>query len=266
MPEFQEASSAISPAVSPEEEELQQKRRETTRLEQELAEKELELSTLNGELHLFEKRYNLVVGVKYTELDEVKAQILELASRLYPRSDEFRAGAQSARERARSSSRETEDLDSDALEKESFKPSEDLKKLFREVAKKIHPDLAADDKEKARRHELMAKLNQAYDQLDEEAIQAVLQEWEDGDHPEKNETLGTQLVRMVKKIAQVRKRLQGICDELTQIQNSGMYQLMKKIESAGEHGSDLLQEMAASVDRKVDTIKSKVRDLASEFD
>ena len=188
----------------------------------------MELSTLKGELHLFERRYHLVVGAKYTELDEVKAQILELASRLYPRSDEFRAGAQSARERAQDSAKATEDGESDSPEENVFKPSENLKKLFREVAKKIHPDLASDEKEKNRRHVLMAKLNQAYDRLDEEAIHAVLLEWEAGNHPEKNQTLGTQLVKIVRQVAQIKKRLSRIEEELVEIKNSGMHQLMKK--------------------------------------
>ena len=85
-----------------------------------------------------------MVGARYTELDQVKAQILELASGMYPRSDEFRAGAEPARERAQGSAKATEDDDLDISEDEVFKPSENLKKLFRQVAKKIHPDLASD--------------------------------------------------------------------------------------------------------------------------
>ncbi len=262
----QTLSSAVIPAVSPEEAELKLKRRHLAKLEQDLAENELELSTLKGELHLFERRYHLVVGAKYTELDEVKAQILELASRLYPRSDEFRAGAESARERAQGSAKATEDCESDSSANEVFKPSEDLKKLFREVAKKIHPDLASVEKEKKHRHELMAKLNQAYDRLDEEAIREVLLEWEAGHQPEKNVTLGTQLVKIVRQVAQVKKRLDRIEEERVEIENSGMYQLMKKYASAEKTGSDLLEEMATSVDEKIDSIKSKVRDLAGEFD
>jgi len=235
-------------------------------LEQALAENELELSTLKGELHLFERRYHLVVGAKYTELDEVKAQILELASCLYPRSDEFRAGAQSARERARGSAKASEDCEKDSPEESIFKPSDNLKKFFREVAKKIHPDLASDEKEKNRRHDLMAKLNLAYDQLDEPAIHAVLVEWESGYHPEKNETLGTQLVKIVRQVAQIKKRLNRIEEELVEIKNSGMHQLMKKMVSMEKTGVDLLEEMAASVDEKIGSIKSKVRDLAAEFD
>ncbi len=259
-------SSAVIPAGLPEQEELQLKRRDLAKLEQDLAENELELSTLKGELHLFERRYHLMVGAKYTELDEVKAQIMELASGLYPRSDEFRAGAQSARERAQGSAKATDDRESDSPESEVFKPSENLKKLFRQVAKKIHPDLAGDEKERSRRHELMAKLNQAYDRLDEEAIRAVLLEWEAGYHPEKNVTLGTQLVQIVRQVAQIKKRLRRIDEELIEIKNCGMYQLMQKTAEAEKTGVDLLEEMAASVDEKIDSIKSKVRDLAGEFD
>lgn len=262
----QEPLSSALPAVSPEEEELKLKRRDLAVLEQDLAEKELELSTLKGELHLFERRYHLVVGAKYTELDQVKAQILGLASRLYPRSDEFRASAQSARERAQGSEKAAEDDERELSEGEVFKPSDDLKKLFRQVAKKIHPDLASDEKEKNRRHELMAKLNMAYDRLDEDAIRAVLQEWEAGYHPEKNATLGTQLVKIVRQVAQIKKRLSRIEEELVEIKNSGMHQLMHKMASAEKTGRDLLEEMAASVDEKINSIKSKVRDLAGEFD
>ena len=262
---LKETLSAVTPIVSPEEEELKRKRRNLAQLEQALAEKELELSTLKGELHLFERRYQVVVGAKYTELDEVKAQILELASRLYPRSDEFRAGAQSARERAQNSA-EDADLDSDSPREDEFKPTENLKKLFREVAKKIHPDLASDEAEKTRRHELMARLNQAYDRLDEDAIHAVLLDWEAGHHPEKKETLGMRLVRTVRQVAQIKKRLQRIDEEIAEIINSGMYQLMKKMASAGKTGGDLLEEMAAGVDEKIASIKSRVRDLAGEFD
>lgn len=260
----EEPPSSALPVIPPEEEELQLKRRDLAILEQDLAQKELELSTLKGEVHLFERRYHLVVGVKYTELDGVKAQILELASGLYPRSDEFRAGAQSAREKAQSSAKAEEDDDSDLSE--VFKPSEDLKKLFRQVAKKIHPDLASDEKEKIRRHELMAKLNLAYDRLDEEAIHAVQREWEAGHHPEKNETVGTQLVKIVRQVAQVKKRLLKIEEELVEIQNSGMHQLMHKTAEAEKTGHELLEEMAKSVDEKINSIKSKVRDLAGEFD
>jgi hypothetical protein len=177
--------SSITHTIQPEAEELLLKRKELTSLEQDLTERELGLSTLKGELHQFERRYNQIVGLKYRELDEVRAQVMELASQLYPKSDEFRAGATSSREQAKQSAGETEDFATDSPTEEKFVPSEELKKLFREVAKKIHPDLAENPEEQKRCHNLMSKLNLAYDHLDEEGIRAVLIEWEAG-NPDKD--------------------------------------------------------------------------------
>ena len=63
-----------------------------------------------------------------------------------------------------------------------------------------------------------------------------------------------------------RKQLYRIEEELVEIKNSGMHQLKNKMAEAEKTGRDLLEEMAASVDEKINSIKSKVRDLAGEFD
>ncbi len=258
--------SSLTQVVSPEQEELQEKRQLLAELRQTLADEELVLSTLKGELSLFERRYHHVVGVKYTELDEVKARILELAAQFYPRSDDFRASARAARERARQSSQETADFQPEEEDKEDFKPSEDLKKLFREAAKKIHPDLAADPEEQARRHELMARLNQAYDRQDEEMIRTVLLDWEAERPAQKQETLGLQLVRTLRQIQQVRTRLDRIQRELEAMRDSSLYHLMQKIRSAADPERDLLEEMADGIEEKIITLKSRVRDIADTLE
>ncbi|MEM7557358.1 MAG: J domain-containing protein [Cyanobacteria bacterium P01_A01_bin.84] len=72
-----------------------------------------------------------IIGVRYTELDRIEAQIEEYLTLLENTQD--------------------------------FKPSPELKKLYREVAKKIHPDLAIDEDERQRRQDLMAEANTAYE-------------------------------------------------------------------------------------------------------
>ena len=72
---------------SPEERELEKKRAELKQIEAELAERELLLATLSGELAAFEKKYLRTVGRKYAELDEVCAQIYEVEARLAPADD-----------------------------------------------------------------------------------------------------------------------------------------------------------------------------------
>ena len=215
--------------LSPQAEELQVKRRELAELRRELADKELELSTENAQLHLFERRYQSVVGKLYAELDQVKAQVLGVASRLFPKVENFKQEAESAREQAREF--QEEPPVEEKPEKE-FNPPENLKKLFRRVAKKIHPDLASSAAERERRHDLMAKLNQAYDGMDEETIRSILLEWEVEEPVHGKLELGEQLVRVLSQVAQVRKRLLAISNELEDLKLTEMFQLKANIESA----------------------------------
>lgn len=252
--------SSVVQILSPQAEELQARRRELADLRRTLADKELELSTENAQLHLFERRYQNVVGQMYAELDQVKAQVLGLASKLFPKAENFREEAESAREQAREFKEESPEVEKPRKE---FNPPENLKKLFRRVAKRIHPDLASSATERERRHELMTKLNQAYDSLDEEAIRAIMVEWEEPIH-EKLE-LGEQLVLVVSQIARLRKRLHEISDELEDLTLTEMFQLKKNIESAELEGRDLLQEISDDIEEKIKKTKTQIRDLAYDF-
>ncbi len=131
--------SSVVQVLSPQAEELQAKRRELAELRKELAEMELLLSTEKASLNIFEMRYQKVVGAKYADLDIVKAQVLSLASKLYPNAETFREEAESAQEQANGYSEKKQPVNP----QKEFKPPENLKKLFRRVAKKIHPDLTS---------------------------------------------------------------------------------------------------------------------------
>src|SRR5262245_9387088 len=62
---------------TPEERYLDKKRASLAELESLLAERELELHTLRGGVSAFEAQYEAVIGVKFTELDELRVQIAE---------------------------------------------------------------------------------------------------------------------------------------------------------------------------------------------
>jgi hypothetical protein len=55
-------------------------------------------------------------------------------------------------------------------------PSEELKSLYREAAKRVHPDMAATEWERAQREERMSEVNLAYEAGDELTLRRILME------------------------------------------------------------------------------------------
>jgi len=108
-------------------------------LEEELAQRELDLATLQAELSAFEARYFRIVGVRYAEFDDIEAQIAQAQNELNRNDSETQEQAAQARTQAWESAQAAGTAKEQVQKK--FKPSESLKKLYREIAKRIHPDL-----------------------------------------------------------------------------------------------------------------------------
>ncbi len=236
---------------TPEERELEKKKAELALLESQLAERELDLATLQAELHIFEQRYLHVVGSRYAELDEVRAQIAAAKARLNPDDDVAQAEAEEAREQANDSAHAASDVADTKEISAKFKPSDNLKKLYREAARQIHPDLATDEKEHERRHQVMIEINRAYEAGDENRLHSLLRDWQSSPESIKDEGVGAELVRIIRKIAQVDERLAAIDNEIEAVKNSELAQLKNKIESAEDEGQDLLQEMAGDIEEEI---------------
>lgn len=244
----------------PEERELEKKRAELAALEEELAEREVELATLQAELHVFEQRYLRIVGVRYAELDEINAQIAEARARLFPDSEAARKEAQQARAQARESAGAATDAFT-AETREKFKPSDDLKKLYRDLARRMHPDLATDAQERARRHQLMVEVNRAYEAGDEARLQEILRDWQRSPESIKDEGVGAELIRIIRKIAQAKERIVVIQTEIEGLEESELAELKRKAEDAEDEDRDLLAEMAADLEEEIYKAKAEGFDV-----
>ncbi len=219
--------------LTPEERELEKKRQELAALEAELTERELELATLQAELHTFEYEYLRVVGSRCTELERIDAQIAEYIAYL-------------------ESSRD-------------FKPSESLKKLYREVAKRIHPDLATEEEERQRRQHLMTEANQAYEDGDEERLRVILHGWESSPESIKGEGVTAELIGAIRKISQSQERLKAVQEEMEALEQTDLYQLRTKIATAQQAGRDLLAEMASQLDEQIAAAKQELEELRTKL-
>lgn len=215
--------------LTPEEEELESKQAELATLEEVVVQSELALTVLYAELNAFEQKYQQNISIRFAELDRIEAQI-----------EEYTAYLESLKE---------------------FKPSDSLKKLYREVAKRIHPDLATDEAEKLKRQELMIEANQAYENGDEEHLKIILHKWESSPESVRGEGIGAELVRVLRQIAQGHDRLQAIEEELLAVQQSKLYQLRGQVVEVEKMGRDLLEEMAAELDEQITTAQQILEEI-----
>lgn len=244
--------------LKPEEEEILRKREELAVFRATLAERELELVDLRSQLAAFEGRYLRQVGVLYAELDEWTARISELQARVDP-SAAATERARAAREQAR---RTFDDAHDKASEARDFAPSAELKNLFREVAKRIHPDFCRDSADLERRNRLMAEANRAYEVGDSEALRRILDEYHDGADSVEGEGIGAELIRIIRQISQARERVSVIESEMAALRQSEIALLKRQAEEREHEGRDLLAELASTVREKIERAKREHEALA----
>jgi len=199
--------------LSPEEEELARKREELALLQAELAERELDLTNLRAELAAFEGRYLRQVGTLYAELDEWNAKIAERLAK-EEGTEESRSAAAQARMQADESDSA---VHGEAAKAQEFIPSAELKALYREVAKRVHPDLATDEADRQKRDQLMAEANTAYQRGDAEALRRILEEYESSPESARGAGIGADLVRVLRQLKQVRDRIAAIILEVANL-------------------------------------------------
>jgi hypothetical protein len=220
-----------------------------------LAEREADIAQLRSQLKAFEVRYLQRVGVLYAELDEIAARITEREVELYD-SDSARRRAQEARERAQETHEAAFGADQEPVE---FDPSPSLKTLFREVAKRIHPDFASDEAEQKHFTLLMARANHAYSCGDSETLQRMLD-----DHLEVNavrsaagagqggdEGDGVTLLRLARQIQHGERDIAALDREQQTLLASEIGQLYTNAEAAAQEDRDLLAELAAGLRERI---------------
>ncbi len=254
-------SKVISRKGTPEARELTKKQTELDTLEGQIAQRELDLATMQAELHALENQYLRFVGVRYAELDNIEALIAQLRARLFPQD----TAAQEQAAEAQCQARESADASSSAPRQDvAFTPSDELKQQYRQIARLLHPDLVTDPEERERRHRFMTEVNAAYAASDAARLQAILAAWQDSPESVSGDGVGADLIRMIRKIAQVEDRLTVIDEEIEALKSSDLYELCIEVQAAAAQGRDLVVEMATLVDSQIAAICEQFAGLVSK--
>jgi hypothetical protein len=213
-----------------------------------LAELEVEHATLLAELRAFEADYLRQVGVIDVQVQEAEAKILTIVWE--------RSGAdvdQRAAEAAAKRFHETTTAMQAVPPPPGPPPTDDLKTLFRDAAKRMHPDLVSDPAGREHAEAFMKRLNDAYRDGDSEAIGNLVRQWETSPYAVAVAERGP-APALAAAVAQAQQRV----DE---IRETDLAKLMEQAFMASMHGRDLLAELRAQAEMALATAKAKLAEL-----
>ncbi|MFE3458684.1 hypothetical protein ACFXKD_14180 [Nocardiopsis aegyptia] len=155
---------------------------ELVALAAELADLRVELADARARLEAFTRFHDRIMAPLFAELDGVEADIAALRAR-HDDGPETRREAEEARRRARESAWAADAARADAEGAERPRPpvGTEARRLFRDLIRRCHPDLAEDDADRARREEFTRRVNDAYARGDTALLAELGREWRGGD-------------------------------------------------------------------------------------
>jgi hypothetical protein len=217
-----------------------------------LEERRAELARAESALAAFTIRYRHEVGSLHEELDELELAIAEAERgelrKQIERGERTRTAA-SRRSHADPQPRYTSDA---------------VRRLFRDVAKAIHPDLARDELARDRRHALMIEANRAYALGDEERLRWVLQAWERSPEAVQGDDEQALRLRLERRVAQVEEQLAAVASERAALEGSEIWRLKAMVDEAAARGKDLVGDMVRRLRRDIMVARNRLDAIQSQ--
>jgi len=211
-----------------------------------LSERAGELARAQADLEAFRLRYRREVGQLHEELDDLEraiaeAELGELSKLVEERGGDDLASPSSPQPEA------TARLTSDAV-----------RRLFRDVAKTIHPDLAHDEQARHRRHRLMIEANHAYALGDEARLRSILEAWERSPEAVQGSDQEATRQRIVRRIAEIEEQLGVYTSELAAMRDTPLWQLKAMVDDAAARGKDLVADMVRRLKRDIVAARNRL--------
>lgn len=224
--------------------------------EQALIEFEIAVETFRVEVENFSRLHHQRLGPMYARLDELDAQIAEAVAARTGDPEDVRKAHE-----ARAAVLPMPDVEelfhgwvgSEGLYPEAqamlneqpvsppqkVRPSEEARRIYRDLVRKAHPDLARDEAERARRDAFIVRVNAAYGAGDEAALSELAREWAAGPVPqEQRPSESEELYARLEWLAERKEMLAAMVTEMEQSAIGAM------IKMAPDDPDALLNEIA----------------------
>ncbi len=237
--------------------------------EQALIEFEIAVESFRVEVENFSRLHEQKLGPMYARLEELDARILQArAARSGDPEDRRLADEARARLMPIPGVEELMNgwMDGDGLFPEAtamltgqavrppqrVRPGEEARRLYRELARKAHPDLAQEDKERARREEFITRVNAAYARGSEAELRELAEEWAAGPELKRVPSAGEELYARLEWLSRRKELLTLVARDLEESAIGSMLRL------APDDPDALLEEIA-------DGLRAQVTDREAEL-
>lgn len=207
-------------------------------LDAQLRDRILTLDEARTSLETFRLRYKQEVGRLHEELDRLElaiaeAELGELSKKLEDAGTEH-----------------TPPSCEDAPRPARF-TSDAVRKLFRDVAKIIHPDLAQDPHTRDRRTALMIEANRAYARGDEAQLRWILDAWARSPEAVHGTDPDAERERLERRVAQLGEQLERLELELAELKTTPLWELKAMVDREAIRGRDLIADMVRRLQRDI---------------
>ncbi|GAA2540381.1 hypothetical protein GCM10010398_28970 [Streptomyces fimbriatus] len=240
--------------------------------EQALIEFEIAVETFRVEVENFSRLHEQKLGPMYARLEELDARILEArAARTGDPEDRRRADEARARLMPIPGVEELLNgwMDGDGLFPEAtamltdqpvrppqrVRPSEEARKLYRDLARKAHPDLAQEEKERQRREEFITRVNAAYARGNEAELRELAEEWAAGPELKRAPSAADELYARLEWLARRKELLTLVAKELEESAIGAMLRL------APDDPDRLLEEIAEQLRAQMTEREAELAEL-----
>jgi len=146
-----------------------------------------------------------------------------------------------------------------------------IKQLYRQLARRFHPDLALDKADRAYRTGIMKAINAAYAAGNLKRLQELAQEPDSADRIEYAHTDKQLTQALYTELIRCRRRLAEIKEELTRLEKHKSAYWLRKIERAEAKGYDLLAEIKRDLQNEIahkmierDILKQQIEQFGKE--
>lgn len=250
-------------ASSPEQQELEQARDLLARLHEQVVALEMKHQDLQSRMHAFAHEKLLRLGPRYARVDALRLSIAEALLDRNQKDPVLQRRVQEARSRAEQSEEDSRTAAEIGPPERVVVPPQ-VKELFRKGARRMHPDLGRTQVERDRRHAFMVRLNAAYAAGDVERLQDVIDAWDAVSSPPPDVEVAEELARVQRAIARHRLTLRRLEGKIAILRDRPDYMLMVRVHEAAAKGQDLLADIEARLDARIEDLEQRLRELGED--